>query len=203
MAGTEWTIGGHAGHLYGPGDSRRRGRLRGWRRTHRLGRRWPPIEIPSGGNLGRKCKRIGELGLGAGGCRVPARGRAREQVVLQAGAARRGGAAAGCDSTTTVPRPQPCDQARLDLETARIELDQKLHSDPQKGIPPTAAEMQRRARPWPRRAPTWPRPSVGRTPPTSTAARADVRRAQADLQTLLGGTSRGPQSGRSPSPRSA
>ena len=32
-------------------------------------------------------------------------------------------------------------QAQLDLQTTRIELDQKLHNDPQKGTPPTAAEI--------------------------------------------------------------
>jgi RND family efflux transporter MFP subunit len=79
-------------------------------------------------------------------------------------------------------------QAALDLQTARIELDQKLHSDPQKGIPPTAAEIAAA-----QAAVTSARAdlaqTVGRTHAADlAAARADVRRARADLQTLRGGT---------------
>jgi RND family efflux transporter MFP subunit len=79
-------------------------------------------------------------------------------------------------------------QAQLDLETARIELDQKLHSDPAKGIPPTAAEFAAaRAAVVSARADL--AQAVGRAHTADmAAARADVRRAQADLQTLLGGT---------------
>jgi RND family efflux transporter MFP subunit len=79
-------------------------------------------------------------------------------------------------------------QAKFDLETARVELDQKLHNDPQKGIPPTAAEVAAaRAAVVSARADL--AQLVGRTHTADLkAARADVRRAQADLQTLLGGT---------------
>ncbi len=48
-------------------------------------------------------------------------------------------------------------QAQLDLQTTRIELDQKLHNDPQKGIPPTAAEIAAAHAASARPAPTWPR----------------------------------------------
>ena len=79
-------------------------------------------------------------------------------------------------------------QAALDLETARIELNQRLHSDPQKGIPPTAAEIAAA-----HAAVTSARAdlaqTVGRTHAADlAAAQADVRRARADLQTLRGGT---------------
>jgi RND family efflux transporter MFP subunit len=79
-------------------------------------------------------------------------------------------------------------QARLDLETARIELDQKLHSDPQKGIPPTAAEIAAaHAAVASARADL--AQVVGSTHTADVdAARADVQRARADLQTLRGGT---------------
>ena len=79
-------------------------------------------------------------------------------------------------------------QAVLDLDTARIELDQKLHSDPTKGIPPTAAEFAAA-----KAAITSARADLAQTVGRAhaadlAAARADVRRARADLQTLLGGT---------------
>ena len=79
-------------------------------------------------------------------------------------------------------------QARFDFETARIELGQKLHNDPQKGPPPTAAELAAA-----REAVTSARADLAQTACRAhtadvSAARADVRRAQADLQTLLGGT---------------
>jgi HlyD family secretion protein len=79
-------------------------------------------------------------------------------------------------------------QAQLDLETARIELGQKLHNDPQKGIPPTAAEVAAaHAAIGSARADL--AQVTGRTHSADVAsARADVRRAQADLQLLLGGT---------------
>jgi RND family efflux transporter MFP subunit len=79
-------------------------------------------------------------------------------------------------------------QAELELETARIELQQKLSSDPLKGAPPTAAEIAAAGA-----AIASARADlaqvVGRSHSADlAAARADVRRAQADLQTLLGGT---------------
>ena len=79
-------------------------------------------------------------------------------------------------------------QAALDLETARIELNQRLHSDPQKGIPPTAAELAAaHAAIASARADL--AQTVGRTHAADlAAAQADVRRARADLQTLRGGT---------------
>jgi HlyD family secretion protein len=79
-------------------------------------------------------------------------------------------------------------QAQLDLETTQIELAQKLHNDPQKGIPPTAAELAAaHAAIGSARADL--AQVTGRTHAADVAAaRADVRRAQADLQVLLGGT---------------
>ena len=79
-------------------------------------------------------------------------------------------------------------QAQLDLETARVELDQKLRSDPQKGVPPTAAELAAaHASVGSARADL--AQVTGRTHAADiAAARADVRRAQADVQALLGGT---------------
>jgi RND family efflux transporter MFP subunit len=79
-------------------------------------------------------------------------------------------------------------QAQLDLETARVELDQKLRSDPQKGVPPTAAELAAaHASVGSARADL--AQVTGRTHAADVAAaRADVRRAQADVQALLGGT---------------
>jgi RND family efflux transporter MFP subunit len=79
-------------------------------------------------------------------------------------------------------------QAQLDLETARIELGQKLHNDPQKGTPPTAAEIEAA-----RDAVTSARADLAQTAGRARtadviAAGADVRRAQADFQALLGGT---------------
>ncbi len=79
-------------------------------------------------------------------------------------------------------------QAQLDLETARIELEQKLHNDPQKGVPPTASEFAAaRAAVTSARADLAQAVGRGHTADIA-AARADVRRAQADLQALLGGT---------------
>ena len=79
-------------------------------------------------------------------------------------------------------------QAQLDLETARVELDQKRRSDPQKGVPPTAAELAAaHASVGSARADL--AQVTGRTHAADVAAaRADVRRAQADVQALLGGT---------------
>ncbi len=79
-------------------------------------------------------------------------------------------------------------QAQLDIETARVELDQKLHSDPQKGVPPTAAELAAaHALIGSARADL--AQVTGRTHVADVAAaRADVRRARADVQALLGGT---------------
>src|SRR6185436_8454889 len=79
-------------------------------------------------------------------------------------------------------------QAQLDLETTQIELAQKLHNDPQKGIPPTAAELAAaHAAIGSARADL--AQVTGRTHAADVAAaRADVRRARADLQVLLGGT---------------
>jgi HlyD family secretion protein len=79
-------------------------------------------------------------------------------------------------------------QAQLDLRTTRIELDQKLHNDPQKGTPPTAAELAAaHAAIGSARADL--AQVTGRTHAADIAsARADVRRARADLQVLLGGT---------------
>ncbi|MDX6631955.1 MAG: HlyD family secretion protein, partial [Gaiellales bacterium] len=79
-------------------------------------------------------------------------------------------------------------QAQLDLATARIELDQKLHNDPQKGTPPTVAEIAAA-----QDAVTSARADLAQTAGRAhtadvVAARADVRRGQADLQALLGGT---------------
>jgi RND family efflux transporter MFP subunit len=79
-------------------------------------------------------------------------------------------------------------QARLDLETSRIELDQKLQNDPQRGIPATAAELAAA-----RAAVVSARADLAQTTGRAhaaemSAARADVRRARADLQTLVGGT---------------
>ena len=78
-------------------------------------------------------------------------------------------------------------QAQLDLETARVELDQKLRSDPQKGVPPTAAELAAaHASVGSARADL--AQVTGRTHAADVAAaRADVRRAQADVQALQSG----------------
>ena len=79
-------------------------------------------------------------------------------------------------------------QAAFDLETARIELQQKLHSDPLKGIPPTAAELAAAgAAVASARADL--AQAIRRTRPAEVAtAKADVRKSQADLQAVRGGT---------------
>jgi HlyD family secretion protein len=80
-------------------------------------------------------------------------------------------------------------QAALDLATARIELSQRLHSDPQKGIPPTPAELAAAAATI-ASANADLTQAIRRTRPAEvTAAQADLRRSQADLQALRGGTS--------------
>lgn len=79
-------------------------------------------------------------------------------------------------------------QARNDVATARVELTQKRTNDPLKGIPATPAELAaaqggvRAARLRLARLVQGPRPA------DVSAARLDLRRAQSDLETLLGGT---------------
>ena len=79
-------------------------------------------------------------------------------------------------------------QARIDLETAKLERQQKRTSDPLKGIPPTRAEFAAAEA-----AVTSTRARLARllSPPRAadvSTARLDVKRAEADLETTLGGT---------------
>lgn len=79
-------------------------------------------------------------------------------------------------------------QARTDVATAMVELRQKRTSDPLKGIPPTRAELTSA-----RRAVTSARARLARVldgaaPADVSTARLDVKRAEADLETLQGGT---------------
>jgi HlyD family secretion protein len=79
-------------------------------------------------------------------------------------------------------------QAQVDVSTAKLELLQKRTSDPLKGIPPTPAEFAAgrasviSARARLARLLSPPRPA------DVSAARLEFKRAQADLQTTLGGT---------------
>jgi RND family efflux transporter MFP subunit len=79
-------------------------------------------------------------------------------------------------------------QARNDVATTRVELTQKRTSDPLKGLPATPAELAaargavRAARLRLARLNQGPRPA------DVSVARLDLRRAEADLETLLGGT---------------
>jgi len=79
-------------------------------------------------------------------------------------------------------------QARIELETAKLERRLKRTSDPLKGIPPTRAELAAG-----RVAVTSARARLARqlSPPRAadvSTARLDVKRAEADLETTLGGT---------------
>jgi len=79
-------------------------------------------------------------------------------------------------------------QARNDLAVARLELQQKRTSDPLKGVPPTAAELAAADV-----ALTSTREKLdtvlrGARPADLSAARLDVTRSNADLETLRGGT---------------
>src|SRR5919109_4939133 len=79
-------------------------------------------------------------------------------------------------------------QAEVDLASARLELRQKQVSDPAKGVPPTAAELtagrlaiaSARARLSQLLGPS--------RPADISLARADLRRAEAEFETLRGGT---------------
>ncbi len=78
-------------------------------------------------------------------------------------------------------------QAEFDLATARIELRQRLRSDPAKGTPPTAAEIAA-ASASVRSARVDLAQAVGPAYRADlAAARLDLSRARADLQTLRGG----------------
>jgi HlyD family secretion protein len=79
-------------------------------------------------------------------------------------------------------------QARNDVEATLLELRQKQTSDPLRGIPPTSAELAAAGR-----AVTAARLRLGQVlrgarPAEVSAARLDVKRAEADLETLSGGT---------------
>lgn len=79
-------------------------------------------------------------------------------------------------------------QARNDLATARVELQQKRTNDPAKGTPPTRAELnaaQLAVAAAKARLTQLLRPP---RPADVSAARADVARAEADLEAALGGT---------------
>lgn len=79
-------------------------------------------------------------------------------------------------------------QARIDLETAKLERRQKRTSDPVKGAPPTQAEFAAaKAAVTSARARLARLLSPARAADVSTA-RLDVKRAEADLETTLGGT---------------
>ncbi|MBM2821289.1 MAG: hypothetical protein HW413_35 [Thermoleophilia bacterium] len=80
-------------------------------------------------------------------------------------------------------------QAQVDLATAQLELRQKRTSDPSKGIPPTRAEFVAG-----RAAVASARSRLARllAPPRAadvSSVRLDLRRAEADLETIQGGTS--------------
>ncbi len=79
-------------------------------------------------------------------------------------------------------------QARNDLATTRVELRQKRTSDPVRGLPPTRAELAAA-----RLAVTSARARLaqllGRPRPADVgAAQAELRKAEADLEALVGGT---------------
>jgi len=79
-------------------------------------------------------------------------------------------------------------QARIDLDVAQLERRQKRASDPLKGTPPTRAELAAAAA-----SVISARVRLGRVllPPRAgdvSTARHDVKRAEADLETTLGGT---------------
>jgi HlyD family secretion protein len=79
-------------------------------------------------------------------------------------------------------------QAQTDVETALVELRQKQTNDPLRGIPPTAEEMAAAARAVTAARLRLARLLQGPRPAEVSAARLDVRRAEADLEALLGGT---------------
>lgn len=79
-------------------------------------------------------------------------------------------------------------QAQMDIATARVELRQKRTSDPLRGLPPTKAELAAGDV-----ALTSARTRLARllSPPPAadvSSAKLDIRRAEAELETLLGGT---------------
>jgi HlyD family secretion protein len=79
-------------------------------------------------------------------------------------------------------------QARNDVAMALVDLRQKRTSDPLRGLPPTSAELAAA-----RGAVTTARLRLGRLlrgprPADVSAARLDVKRAEADVETLLGGS---------------
>jgi HlyD family secretion protein len=78
-------------------------------------------------------------------------------------------------------------QARTDVATAIVELRQKRTSDPLKGIPPTAAELAAAHRAVTSARARLARVLQGAAPADVSTARLDVRRAEADLETVQGG----------------
>jgi HlyD family secretion protein len=79
-------------------------------------------------------------------------------------------------------------QARTEVATAMVELRQKRTSDPLKGIPPTQAELTAAHRAVTSARARLARVLQGAAPADISTARLDVKRAEADLETLQGGT---------------
>jgi HlyD family secretion protein len=79
-------------------------------------------------------------------------------------------------------------QARTDVATAMVELRQKRTSDPLKGFPPTRAELTAGQRAVTSARARLARVLHGAAPADVSAARLDVKRAESDLETLLGGS---------------
>ena len=120
-------------------------------------------------------------------CGLPARRRARLEVSRVSGAAR------GRRSAARRPRRRRYRGVRrplgeiLDLSTTLLELNQKRTSDPLRGVPASPAELAAA-----RSAVTSARARLARlhSPPRRAdvaAARLDIRRAQAEHETLTGG----------------
>ena len=78
--------------------------------------------------------------------------------------------------------------ARTDVDTAMVELRQKRTSDPLKGIPPTRSELVAAQRAITSARARLAKVLHGAAPADVSTARLDVKRAEADLETLLGGT---------------
>ena len=79
-------------------------------------------------------------------------------------------------------------QARIDLDVARLETRQKRTHDPLRGSPPTAAELAAGRSAVTAAGARLARLLSGPRPADVSTARLEVKRAQADLETLLGGT---------------
>ena len=79
-------------------------------------------------------------------------------------------------------------QARNDVALALTELRQKRTSDPLKGVPPTRAELAAARRAVTAAQMRLARLLRGARPAEVSAARLDVKRTEADLEALLGGT---------------